>query len=227
MICASRRRRPSSVLELDLSRWSVAFNGAEPVRPDTLDRFAHAFAPAGFRREAFLPCYGLAEATLLVSGSPPSHSPVVLSVDAAALGRDEIAEQSGVNEGRQLAGSGQVAAGHRVVVVDAATSMPCAQNRVGEIWVTGPSVACGYWKQPTETQKVFRAMLDDSDGPFLRTGDLGFLKDGELFVTGRLKDMIILRGRNFYPQDIEWTVERCHRASARRHFRLRGRYRWN
>ena len=198
--------------QLDLSRWSVAFNGAEPVRPDTLDRFAHAFAPAGFRREAFLPCYGLAEATLLVSGSAPGRSPVVLSVDAAALGRDEIAETERAKEGRQLAGSGQVAAGHRVVVVDPATRMPCAQNRVGEIWVTGPSVACGYWKQPTETEKVFGAMLDDSDGPFLRTGDLGFLKDGELFVTGRLKDMIILRGRNIYPQDIEWTVERCHRA---------------
>jgi acyl-CoA synthetase (AMP-forming)/AMP-acid ligase II len=150
--------------QLDLSRWNVAFNGAEPVRPDTLDRFAHAFAPAGFRREAFLACYGLAEATLLVSGSAPGHSPVVLSVDAAALARDEIAETQRANQGRQLAGSGQVAAGHRVVVVDPATLMPCTQNRVGEIWVTGPSVARGYWKQPTETVKVFRAMLGEGDG---------------------------------------------------------------
>jgi len=202
---------PSERALLDLSCWRVAFNGAEPVRPETLDRFALAFAPAGFRREMFLPCYGLAEATLLVSGGPRGRAPVVLSVDALALGRGEVAEPSRRGPGKRLAGSGKVAAGHRVVVVDPETGIRCTPDRVGEIWVSGPSVARGYWGRTAETEETLRARLGD-DGPFLRTGDLGFLKDGVLFVTGRLKDMIILGGRNVYPQDVEWTAERCHPA---------------
>ena len=204
---------PEERAGLDLSRWRVAFNGAEPVRPETLDRFAGAFAPAGFRREAFLPCYGLAEATLLVSGGPSGSPPVVLSVDAEALGRGEVAESSQTGQSKYLASSGEVAAGHRVVIVDPSTRIPCAEDRVGEIWVSGPSVAEGYWGRPEETQETLRASLSRGGvGPFLRTGDLGFLKDGMLFVTGRLKDLIILRGRNVYPQDVEWTAERCHPA---------------
>ena len=113
---------------------------------------------------------------------------------------------------RPLVGSGQVTDGHRIVIVDPATRVPCDEDRIGEIWVSGPSVALGYWGRPPETEELLRATLGDGEGPFLRTGDLGFLKDGELFVTGRLKDMIILRGRNIYPQDIEWTAERCHPA---------------
>ena len=203
---------PEQRAGLDLSRWRVALNGAEPVRPETLDRFALAFAPAGFRREAFLPCYGLAEATLLVSGNPSGNPPVVLSLDADALGRGKVALSTQRGQGRRLASSGRVAAGHRVVVVDPATRVPCAYDRIGEIWVSGPSVASGYWGQPRETEELLCATLSLGEGPFLRTGDLGFLHDGELFVTGRLKDMIIVRGRNVYPQDIEWTAERCHPA---------------
>jgi amino acid adenylation domain-containing protein len=196
---------------LDLSCWRVAFNGAEPIRPETLDRFAAAFAPAGFRREAFLPCYGLAESTLLVSGGPAGQQPAVLSVDAESLGRGEIDEPTRASASKQLAGSGKVADGHRVMIVDPGTGVQCAQDRVGEIWVTGPSVALGYWGRTEETEEALRASLLDEQ-EFLRTGDLGFVKDGVLFVTGRLKDMIILRGRNVYPQDVEWTAERCHPA---------------
>ena len=198
--------------QLDLSRWSVAFNGAEPVRPDTLDRFAHAFAPAGFRREAFLPCYGLAEATLLVSGS--ARATLRSSCRLMPLPSGGMRSRRRTAPKRADRSPAAVRSPPAIVSLSSIPRLACraAQNRVGEIWVTGASVACGYWKQPTETEKVFRAMLGEGDGPFLRTGDLGFLKDGELFVTGRLKDMIILRGRNIYPQDIEWTVEHCHRA---------------
>ena len=136
---------PEERADLDLSCWRVAFNGAETVRPETLDRFARAFAPAGFRREAFLPCYGLAEATLLVSGGPSGSPPVVLSVDAEALGRGEVAETRQPRQGKCLASSGEVAAGHRVVIVDPSTRSQCTEDRIGEIWVSGPSVAEGYW----------------------------------------------------------------------------------
>ena len=207
------RTTPEQRADLDLSCWRVAFNGAETVRPETLDRFAEAFAPAGFRREAFLPCYGLAEATLLVSGGPSGSPPVVLTVDAEALGRGEVAESSQTGQSKYLASSGEVAGGHRVVIVDPSTRIPCAEDRIGEIWVSGPSVAEGYWGRTAETQETLRASLSRGGvGSFLRTGDLGFLKNGMLFITGRLKDLIILRGRNVYPQDVEWTAERCHPA---------------
>ena len=188
------KTRPEQRAELDLSCWRVAFNGAEPVRSETLDRFADAFAPAGFRREMFLPCYGLAEATLLVAGGPRGRLPVALSVDADAVGRGKVMEAGPASPAKQLVSSGQVAAGHRVVVVDPVTRVLCDENRIGEIWVSGPSVALGYWGRPSETEELLRAMLRDGEGPFLRTGDLGFLKNDELFVTGRLKDLIILRG---------------------------------
>jgi amino acid adenylation domain-containing protein len=197
---------------LDLSSWRVAFNGAEPVRPETLERFAEAFAPSGFRREAFLPCYGLAEATLLVSAGPSGRSPTVIAVDAQALGRGQVMPADESGRQTRLAGSGQVTDGHRVLIVDPATGRPSGADTVGEIWVEGPSVAQGYWGRPAETAERLKATLDDDPGPFLRTGDLGFLRGGELFVTGRIKDMIILYGRNIYPQDLEWTIERCHPA---------------
>ena len=203
---------PEQRTELDLSCWRVAFNGAEPVRAETLDRFAEAFAPAGFRPEMFLPCYGLAEATLLVAGGPRGTPPVVRTVDAQALARGDVTEARAATSGKRLVGSGQVVAGQRVVIVDPASAQPCPAGRVGEIWVSGPSVAPGYWGRAKETEEILHATLANGDGPFLRTGDLGFLEEGVLFVTGRLKDLIILRGRNVYPQDVEWTVERCHPA---------------
>jgi acyl transferase domain-containing protein/acyl-CoA synthetase (AMP-forming)/AMP-acid ligase II/acyl carrier protein len=212
-LCA-RKIADEQKAELDLSCWTVAFNGAEPIRPETLDRFAEAFAPCGFRPEAFLPCYGLAEATLMVSGGPSSASPVVLALSGAALERNQIVEAASDEPGaRRLVGSGQFAKDQTVAIVDPETRIRGLADRVGEIWVAGPSVARGYWNRPEATEETFRATLADTgEGPYLRTGDLGLLKDGELFVTGRLKDLIIIRGRNVYPQDIEWTVERCHPA---------------
>ncbi|MDR3637904.1 MAG: AMP-binding protein, partial [Isosphaeraceae bacterium] len=205
-----RKITPEQRDELDLSRWRVAFNGAEPVRAETLDRFAAVFAPAGFRREAFLPCYGLAEATLLVSGTAWSAPPVVRCFVPEALDRNQAEE---AQEGRRLVGSGRVAAGLDVAIVDPDTHEPHAEGGVGEVWVRGPNVAQGYWERPESTAETFQAVLgDQGDGPYLRTGDLGFVSEGELFVTGRLKDLIIVRGRNIYPQDVEWTAERSHAA---------------
>lgn len=206
------RTTPAERTELDLSCWQVAFNGAEMIRPETMERFARAFAPAGFRREAFLPCYGLAEATLLVSSDTSSREPVTASLDRRALEHGNAVELSEpADQVRLLAASGNVVADHRVVIVDPATCTPCPGDRVGEIWVQGPSIAQGYWGRSGETEEVFRATLaGDGAAPFLRTGDLGFLKDGLLYVTGRIKELIIIRGRNIYPQDIERAVEMCH-----------------
>ena len=185
--------------QLDLSSWSVAFNGAEPIRHATLERFAAAFASCGFRREAFHPCYGLAEATLIVTGSKTSALPIQKMVQATEV------------TARSLTSCGGTLPEQRVVIVQPESLTTCLPNQVGEIWVQGPSVAQGYWNRAEETAHTFRArLLDTGEGPFLRTGDLGFLNEDNLFVTGRLKDLIIIRGVNHYPQDIELTVEQSH-----------------
>jgi FkbH-like protein len=194
---------------LDLSSWRVAFNGAEPVQAATLARFAEAFAPCGFRAEAFHPCYGLAEATLLVSAG--GTGPLVRPLDAAALEEGRVepgALGEAARRSRALVGSGRARLG--VAIVQPETGTPCPPGRIGEIWVAGASVASGYWRRPEETAVTFGARLADGSGPWLRTGDLGFVQDGELFVTGRLKDLVILRGRNHYPQDLERTAEASH-----------------
>jgi 8-amino-7-oxononanoate synthase len=208
----TRKVTPEQRKTLDLSSWRVAFNGAEPVRPETLEAFADAFAPCGFRREAFFPCFGLAEATLIVSGGYVAEPPVVRTFDAAALARREVIDADPDEEGaRALVGCGRNLPDQKIVITDPDTRAACPAGRVGEIWVRGPSVAQGYWQQPQATETVFQARLRDTDeGPFLRTGDLGLLQDGELFVTGRLKDLIIIHGVNYYPQDIERTVQQSH-----------------
>lgn len=196
---------------LDLSRWTLAFNGAEPVRADTMDRFSRAFAECGFRREAFYPCYGLAEATLIVTGGFKQSPPTVMPLMTDALERHEAVEAPLGSEGsRELVGSGGNLLDQQIVIADPDTFVPFRDNRVGEVWVAGPSVAKGYWKRDDLSQQIFEARLQDGRGPFLRTGDLGFLRNGELFITGRLKDLIILRGVNHYPQDIERTVRSAH-----------------
>jgi amino acid adenylation domain-containing protein len=197
---------------LDLSSWRVAYNGAEPVRAETLERFAAAFAPQGFRPEAFYPCYGLAEATLFVSGGEAGTVPPVARLDAAALEAHEAraAPPEDTEEARRLVSCGHAWAGQRIVVADPETGSELPAGRIGEIWIAGPSVARGYWRNPEATERDFAARLESGEGPFLRTGDLGFLRDGELYVTGRLKDLIIIRGRNHYPQDLELTAERSH-----------------
>lgn len=197
---------------LDLSSWDVAFTGAEAIRSETLERFSSAFAPCGFRREAFYPCYGLAEATLIVSGGLKASPPVVFSVQSAALEQNRVVAASrGEKVVHTLVGCGQSLEDQQITIVHPETFTRCLPHEVGEIWIAGPSVSQGYWSRPEETKRTFQAYLAvTGEGPFLRTGDLGFLKDGELFITGRLKDLIIIAGHNHYPQDIELTVEQSH-----------------
>jgi len=185
---------------LDLGSVSSICNGAEPIRPRTLDRFAKAFTPAGLRAEAMRPSYGLAEATLVVSTSSP---------------KEGVATVRELEDGaRRAVAVGSVLTGQRVEVVDPGTRMPRPQGEEGELWVSGPSVCGGYWGRPEESRETFRALLaTDDSAPFLRTGDLGFVDEHQrLYVTGRLKDLIIVRGRNVYPQDVEWTVEDAHES---------------
>jgi acyl-CoA synthetase (AMP-forming)/AMP-acid ligase II len=173
---------------LDLSNWNTAYSVAEPMQVETMDRFAAFFEPCGFKREAFFPCYSLAEGTLIVSGGEKYAPPVLCSVEASALERNEIVPAfSGVENTRTLVSCGKNLGGQRIAVVDAKTLTLCPPNRVGEIWISGPSVALGYWNQPEVTEKTFQAyLLDTGEGPFLRTGDLGFIKDAELYICGRL-----------------------------------------
>ncbi|HEY9697897.1 MAG TPA: fatty acyl-AMP ligase [Trichocoleus sp.] len=205
---------PAQRDSLDLSSWEVAFTGAEPVRAETLERFAEMFAPCGFRKEAFLPCYGMAETTLIVSGGKKGALPMQQHLDGAALEQNRIVAAKGDREGnRSVVGCGHQLQETQIAIVDPESLTRTAENQVGEIWVSGASVAQGYWNRSEETQKSFRAYLaDTNEGPFLRTGDLGFLLNGELFITGRIKDLIIIRGQNHYPQDIELTVEKSHSA---------------
>ncbi|MGV0779724.1 fatty acyl-AMP ligase [Mycolicibacterium sp. XJ775] len=199
---------------LDLSSLATAMNGAEPVQAATLEKFAEAFAPAGFRPEALCPVYGLAEATLLVSGGSDSALPVVAHVDRTGLQVDRVVDvDPGHPAALALVGCGRPRGGQDVAIVDPLTHQPCGADEVGEIWIAGPSVGWGYWARPDETTQTFSATLPDgSGGPFLRTGDLGFLRSGELYITGRCKDLVVIRGGNYYPNDIERTVQDCHPA---------------
>lgn len=187
---------------LDLSRWRVAVSGAEPVRAATLRRFAERFAPHGFRPEAFVPAYGMAETTLMVSVAPHDRQPTVLELDQRELAAGRVAPAAG---GRQVVGCGPPGPGIEVRVVDPQTTKPT--DGVGEIWVRGASVATGYWRQPEATATRFQQSIDGEGGGFFRTGDLGFVRGGELFLVGRRKELIILAGRNFYPHDLEQAVQ--------------------
>jgi acyl-CoA synthetase (AMP-forming)/AMP-acid ligase II len=200
--------------KLDLSCWKVAFSGAEPVRPDTLDRFTNAFAASGFKRQAFYPCYGLAEATLFVSGGDGPENPKTYWFSRDGLGEDRVVPvEQDFPDAQPYIGCGFAHMDSKIAIVQPETLESCPENRVGEIWVSGGSIAQGYWGQPEETERTFRAYIADTgEGPFMRTGDLGFMYDGQLFITGRRKDLIIIRGTNHYPQDIEITVEKSHPA---------------
>ncbi|HEX5702581.1 MAG TPA: fatty acyl-AMP ligase [Pyrinomonadaceae bacterium] len=211
----TRKIRAEQRDTLDLSSWRVAYNGAEPIRRDTLTAFNKAFRDCGFDWKSFYPVYGLAESTLVVTSGRRSYEPVFLDADAAALRDGKIEEASPVGSGRRvsLVSSGPPAFGSRVLIVNPDTCRRCAPREIGEIWLSSPSVAKGYWRREEETLQTFGAMLaDDGSGPYLRTGDLGALIDGELFVAGRLKDLLIVRGFKHYPQDLELTVERQHPA---------------
>lgn len=185
---------------LDLSEWKVAAIGAEPVRIDTLDKFSEAFASCGFKREMFYPTFGLAEGTLIVTGPEVMREIIVWKGSA------------GGESNRSLVGCGHAWMGQKVVVVNPETFSPCKDGEVGEVWVQGPSVTKGYWGQPDLSKQTFQAKLAGGDGPFMRTGDLGFLQGTELFIAGRLKDLLVIRGQNHYPQDIEETIQRTDAA---------------
>lgn len=199
---------------LDLSSLHTASNGAEPIRESTISRFLETFAPYGLRPEAFYPSYGLAEATLLVATKPHGQPPKILNLEAKALERGRIVETTLTDVERRAAIScGPPIGKLNLTIVNPTNLTRCPPDEVGEIWVKDASVAQGYWQRPEESQATFGAYLRDTgEGPFLRTGDLGFLHAGELYIAGRIKDVIIIRGRNHYPQDIELTVEQSHPA---------------
>lgn len=198
--------------QLDLSSWSVAFNGAEPIHAGTLDRFTDMFGRYGFRREAFYPCYGLAEATLFVSGGEHGAAPILTLAEKAVLEKGEVVVASRADSSAsRLVGCGRPAVDQQLVIVNPDTFLRCPHGHVGEIWVKGASVAQGYWNREETTAQTFAATLGDTgEGPFLRTGDLGVIHHDELFIVGRLKDLVIIRGRNHYPHDIEATVQDSH-----------------
>ena len=241
-----RKITPEQRTNLDLSSWYVAYNGAEPIDQEVLEKFAESFADCGFSIRAFCPAYGMAETTLKVCTVSKNDAPILCTVDKAALEKNQVVEVGtgacfqtirsplppflrGENsikvplfkgdlggshrQKRSLVGCGKPDFGTKVVIVNPDSFKQCGDNEVGEIWVSGTTVAQGYWNRKEETEKTFKATLADTgEGNFLRTGDLGFFHNGELFITGRLKDLIIIRGRNLYPQDIEKTVERSHSA---------------
>ncbi|WP_405887210.1 fatty acyl-AMP ligase [Streptomyces sp. NBC_01136] len=200
----TRRVSDEALAGLDLSSWRLALCGAEPVRAKTLDAFARRFAPAGLRAGSLYPGYGLAEATLVVSGGRPGAFARRLAVDAAALEHDELRAPAPGRPARTLVGAGRVH-DFDLRIVDPLAGREVPPGHIGEVWLRGDSVAQGYWRQPLETARTFNAALGESGG-FLRTGDLGAVDDGELYITGRLKEVIILNGRNLYPQDVEWAI---------------------
>ncbi|HMS47080.1 fatty acyl-AMP ligase [Candidatus Microthrix sp.] len=203
-----RRIAPEQREGLDLSSWRVAFNGAEPIRPSTLERFEEAFGPYGWRGQTMLPCYGLAESTLIVSGHGPELPAVVTPFDRDALGKGEARPAAETETVERLVACGGTEPLHDIRIVDPDSAVELDDGEIGEIWLSGPSVGRGYWGRRRQTREIFEARLDSGEGPFLRTGDLGFFHDGELYVAGRIKDLIIVRGRNLYPQDIEGLVEK-------------------
>lgn len=213
-LCVDRTTREQRA-GLELSCWRVAYNGSEVVNPRTLKRFARAFEPHGLRRQALYPCYGLAEATLFVTGGARDAAPATVTLDRDALARDRaVLARADDPNAADHASCGRPAQGLTLRIVDPAAGRPRPDGSVGEIWLRGPSVAVGYWNAQGATDATFQARLSTGarTDAWFRTGDLGFLRDGELFVTGRLGDVIVIRGRNHYPQDIEATVAGCHPA---------------
>lgn len=211
---------PEDRAALDLSCLTEILNGGEPVRASTLSAFTEAFAPVGFRRELFTPVYGLAEATLMVSGEVRTGDPRIRYIDRNALGEDHIRDVAADDPAAMpVVGCGRPQPGQDVRIVDPVTRRPCGPDEIGEIWIAGLSVARSYWQRPEETEQSLRSHLvgqdgRDGEGPFLRTGDLGFLYAGELYPTGRVKDLVVIDGHHYYPNDVEVTVQACHPGLA-------------
>ena len=197
---------------LDLRSWQVAFNGAEPIRAETLQKFRDYFLPCGLSRTALTPCYGMAEATLMITAKHQGTEPLFLSLDSQHLQQNQV-KLNQATTSYHLVGVGQSQNHCQIVIVDPETYRTCDPDQVGEIWITGKSVAQGYWRNTRASRESFQAYLKDTgQGPFLRTGDLGFLYKGELWITGRLKEIIIIRGANYYPQDLEILAQQNHPA---------------
>jgi acyl-CoA synthetase (AMP-forming)/AMP-acid ligase II/acyl carrier protein len=185
---------------LDLSCWDLAFIGAEPIRAKTLDDFAEAFAECGFKKSAFYPCYGMAEATLIISGIDKQELPVVT-------------KNNNLVNHKEIVGCGKVNSGQKVIIVNLDTNKLCLDKEIGEIWIEdNDCIALGYWNNKQLTKEIFQPKITEHQTNYLKTGDLGFIEQGELFITGRIKDIIIIRGQNYYPQDIEKTIEQSHCA---------------
>ncbi|MGC2201617.1 MAG: fatty acyl-AMP ligase [Stellaceae bacterium] len=209
-----KRHRAEQMQGVDLSCWKVAYNGAEPVRAETIERFASTFAPYGFHPTSTRPAYGMAEATLLISSGKRGTAPATLTVSRQGLQRNGVATPTQAEDAQTIVGCGRPVCGERLTIVEAEGRARLGPGLIGEIWVAGPHVAQGYWRNPAATDEVFDARINgDAGDGWLRTGDLGFLDEaGELYITGRRKDLIITRGVNHYPQDIEATVQDCHPA---------------
>ena len=209
--CVSHAK-PELCQNLNLSGWQVAGVGAEPIRHETLNSFVEIFKPYGFESTTFCPGYGLAESTLTLTAKSLNNMPLFLRVSAEALKKNQVLETSKTGD-PVIVGCGSFIGNTKIAIVNPQTLTRCAADEIGEIWVAGSSIAKGYWNRPDISKQTFQAYITDTkEGPFLRTGDLGFIKNGELFVSGRLKDLIIIRGHNYYPQDIEWIVEKSHPA---------------
>ena len=203
--------KPEECEGLDLSTWKVAFNGAEPVRADVLAEFTRKFERYGFEHSSHYPCYGMAETALIVTGGKWDEEPIVRTFDKSALLNYKVKPvPANTPNVKELVGSGQVIPSEEVIIVDPEKRHRLKDNEIGEIWINSPSSGVGYWNKPQESADTFEGCLAEDDGQrYVRSGDLGFFHEGELFVTGRLKDMIIIRGVNYYPQDIEANVENC------------------
>ena len=214
-----QRFRPDQMQGVDLSCWKVAFNGAEPVRAETIERFTATFRPYGFDPGAMHPQYGMAEATVFVSSGRRGAGPVIRAISVDAFRRNQIAAPAGRDDTLRVVGCGKNVPGQRIAIVDMQTRGQLPPDCIGEVWLSGPHICKGYWQNPEATTATFEARIEGNEDnePWLRTGDLGFMDAaGELFITGRSKDMIIVRGMNYYPQDIEKTVYDSHPA-LRRH----------
>jgi len=211
-LCVSKI--PAALIpSLDLSSLRAAMNAAEPVRASTLESFFLTFCPAGFRKEAMCPWYGLAEATLQVTVTAPDEPPTLLPISIQAVEKHQIIPPRDPADTRMMVGCGRVAACNRLAIVDGETGNRLPEHQVGEVWVSGPIVGQGYWNQRQATAETFENRIPGEEQTlWLNTGDLGFLSNSELFISGRAKDVLIIRGRNIYPQDIEQEVERAHSA---------------
>jgi acyl-CoA synthetase (AMP-forming)/AMP-acid ligase II len=208
-LCA-REIDNSDIRHLDLSSWTLTFCGAERIYPDTLKRFAQAFKSCGFNVRAFYPCYGLAEVTLIATGGDKKAKPIVRHFDQSLLGKNVAKSVFRKRKNTiSLVGCGKALGEEELIIVNPGSLQKQADMKIGEIWMRGDNIARGYWKQPDETDITFNAFSRDGSGPYYRSGDLGFIFDDELFVTGRLKELIIVRGQNIYPHDVELMVTTC------------------